>query len=161
MSAHGVFARVSLKRYSKLEKADSLLAPLLRNLGIEEGVRLAQIKNNWHKIFEKSISLHASPSKLSEGKLLLNVDSPIWIHQLTFCKVAIIDKLVKYGVKEVSFRMGKIQQRKQHQDIEGPPELSSEDSVLIAELVSGVIDRELKESIRGAVEKSFRTRNRK
>ncbi len=144
-----------------MEKADSLLGPLLRNLGIEEGVRLARLKNDWHTIFEKPISLHTSPSRLSEGELLLNVDSPIWIHQLSFCKGAIIEKLGAYGVRDVRFRIGKIPQKKQReQHARRAVQLSSDDALFISELTSGIGDEELKEAVRGAAEKSFRTRGR-
>jgi predicted nucleic acid-binding Zn ribbon protein len=144
-----------------MEKADSLLGPLLRNLGIEEGVRLARLKNDWHRIIGKPISVHTSPSRLSQGELLLNADSPIWIHQLSFCKAAIIEKLGVYGVRDVRFRIGKIPQKKQDRHAQSPGELSSDDALFISELTSGIGDEELKKVVKGAAEKSFRTRGRK
>jgi hypothetical protein len=143
-----------------MEKADSLLGPLLRNLGIEEGVRLSRIKNDWHCIFEAPLSLHACPSRLSEGELLLNVDSSIWIHQLSFLKKAIIEKLAKYGVKDLRLRIGKIQPKKQQRQTRRAAALSSEDALFISELTSSISDEDLKTAVRGAIEKSIRSENR-
>ncbi len=91
-----------------MEKAGSLLEPVVKRLGIESGVRLSRIKNDWHTLFEKPLSLHMSPSRLTGGELLLNVDSPIWIQQLNFLKKEILKKLSRYGVREIRFRIGKV-----------------------------------------------------
>jgi len=142
-------------------KTDSLLAPILKNLGIEEGVRLAQIKNNWHKIFEKPLSLHMSPSKLSECELLLNVDSPIWLQQLGYYKREITQKLYPYGVKDVRFRLGRISQvKKTESHSRKTAELSSEDTFFIEDAVSKIEDETIKESAKRAMEKSFRNKKR-
>lgn len=137
-------------------KTDSLIAPILKNLGIEEGVRLAQVKNNWHKIFAKPLSQHMFPSKLSGHELLLNVDSPIWLQQLSYYKREITQKLESYGVKDVRFRLGRISQKKQTEShTHGTAELSSEDAFFIEDVVSGIGDETIKESAKRAIEKSL------
>ncbi|MDP3260906.1 MAG: DUF721 domain-containing protein, partial [Thermodesulfovibrionales bacterium] len=69
-----------------MKRADSLLAPLIKNLKLEDAVKLGRIKTGWADIFEKPVSLHMFPAMLKEGELLINVDSPMWMQQLSFYK---------------------------------------------------------------------------
>jgi hypothetical protein len=145
-----------------MEKAGSLLGPLVKRLGIESGVRLSRIKNDWHTIFSKPLSLHMSPAKLSEGELLLNVDSPIWIQQLNYYKREITTKLGAYGVREIRFRIGKVAiVTPCKEDGQKLSELSTEDAGFIDRLAEKISDTELRNAVRGAAEKSLRVKNKK
>jgi hypothetical protein len=139
-------------------RADSILKPIFKNLGIDDGVRLARIKNNWQKIFKKPLTLHMSPSKLTEGELLINVDSPIWIQQLSYYKREIIENLNVYGVKGVRFRLGNISYAKRHKSHKREiKELSSADTLFIDDLISKINDDTLKESVKRAIEQSLKS----
>lgn len=141
-----------------MHKTSSLLEPLIAKLGIAEGVRLARLKTDWDEIFDKPLSLHMWPSKYSEGTLLLNVDSPLWIHQLSYHKNAILEKLRAYGVRDIRFRVGKLSRRaKRLADAPRLSAISGEDSSFVASLVSGIGDPELRDAIRGAAEKSMQS----
>ena len=134
-----------------MQKASSLLEPLIAKLGIAEGVRLARLKTDWDSIFEKPLSLHMWPSKYSEGTLLLNVDSSVWIHQLSYHRNAILEKLRTYGVRDIRFRVGKLSRRTtQPRDARRVREMSGEDSSFLASLASGIGDAELREAIKSA-----------
>jgi hypothetical protein len=144
-----------------MERAETLLTPLLKRLGIDEDVRLARVKNDWHSIFDKPLSSHMSPSRLLEGELLLNVDSPIWMQQLGFCKNEILSKLKKYGVRDLRLRVGKVSTKTK--DLKGPEtskikELPAEEVTFLDQLVSAINDDELKGAIRNAAERSFRAK---
>ncbi len=139
-----------------MEKAGSLLSPLLKRLGIDEDVRLQIIRNDWHTLFEKQLSMHMSPSKLFEGDLLLSVDSPVWMQQLRFCKKEILNKLGSYGVKDVRFRIGRVSQEGNRKSAASATSgLSREESLFISDLTSGVDDETLRESICRAIERSL------
>ncbi|MDP2156769.1 MAG: DUF721 domain-containing protein [Nitrospirota bacterium] len=139
-----------------MKKAETVLGPILKQLGIENGVRLQRIRNDWSDIFEKSISTHMFPATLKEGELLLHVESPAWMQQLTYYKKEIIRKLSSYAVTGVRFRLGRITKRKQKQEAEKPMRtLSSEEISFAASMVAGIRDEELKDSIRKAIEKSL------
>jgi len=140
-----------------VEKASHALSPLLKRLGLAAGVRLGRIRSEWDSLFGPTLSAHMSPSRLAEGELLVNVDQPIWMQQLTFHKRQIVEKLRPYGVKEVRFRIGRIYRTK----TPGPAvresaELSTEDAAFVETLLSGVGDENLKKAIRSAAEKSMR-----
>jgi len=140
-----------------MEKAGPLLGPVLRRLGIEAGVSLARIKNDWHRIFDKTLSAHMYPSQFSEGELLLNVDSPIWIQQLGFYKKEIVLKLGAYGVREVRFRIGRVGRTEQVKEAApAPAELTAEEKEFVEGLLETIGDEGLRGAVKAAAEKSLR-----
>ena len=139
-----------------MKKTGAVLGPLLRNLGLESGVRLARIKNDWYNIFDEQITSQLFPVSFSDGELLLHVTSPIWMQQCSYHKGDIIKKLSAYDVQNIRFRLGRIPQKKQ---VTSTPrkalELTSENRFFIADLLSDVSDEDLKEAINKALEKSL------
>lgn len=139
-----------------MKKAETVLGPMLKQLGIENGVRLERIRRDWPVIFEKSISSHMSPAVLNEGELLLHVESPAWMQQLTYYKKEIIQKLSPYAITDVRFRLGRITTKKRKQETEKPMRpLSPEEISFAASVVADIRNEELKDSIRKAIEKSL------
>jgi hypothetical protein len=139
-----------------VEKAASLLSPLLKRLGIDEAVRLQQIRNDWQTLFDQPLSLHMSPSRLFEGDLLLSVDSPAWMQQLGFYKKEILKKLAGYGVRDLRFRIGRVSPKSSQKDhSRKAAELTSEETLFISDVVSGVDDEALRDIIRKTIEKSL------
>jgi hypothetical protein len=139
-----------------MKQAGSLIGPIIDDLGIREGVKLAEIKKNWHSLFQKPVSFHTSPSKLTDGELLLNVDSPVWLQQLNFFKADIIQKLGAFGITSVRLRLGRVS-LKGHS--EGPPvrskPVSAEARAYIEKTVSAVDDEALKAAMKKAMEKAI------
>jgi hypothetical protein len=153
-----------------VKRADSLLAPFLKNLklvpegsnrGIEDTVRLSRIKSVWQNIFEEPVSLHMSPAFLKEGELLINVDSPAWLQQLGFYKEYIIKKLQSasggFDINAVRLKLGKVSynNKKNGRAIPKRNVLTKNEMVFINETISSIQNNELRESIRKAIEKSF------
>jgi predicted nucleic acid-binding Zn ribbon protein len=139
-----------------MKKAETVLGPMLKQLGIENGVRLERIRSDWYDIFEKSISPHMFPAALNEGELLLHVESPAWMQQLKYYKKEIIRKLTSYDITDVRFRLGKITKKKLKQEAQKPMRpLSSEEVSFAASVVADIRNAELKDSIRKAIEKSL------
>ncbi|PKL51716.1 MAG: hypothetical protein CVV37_05085 [Nitrospira bacterium HGW-Nitrospira-1] len=142
-----------------MKKTGAVLAPLLKNLGLESSVRLVRIRHDWYGIFDEPITSHLFPVSFSEKELLLHVTSPIWMQQFSYHKSEILKKLSAYGVEDIRFRLGRIPQRKQEilPDCKAP-ELTRENRFFIAELLSDISDETLKETIKKAVEKSLTSR---
>jgi len=143
-----------------VKRADSVLIPFIRELGIEDGVKLAEIRRNWYNLFDKPLSYHMSPLILSKGEILLNVDSPVWLQELTFYKEDIIKKMSSYGVKTVRFRLGRVS-TKVKSGIQSwksrVKQLTTEELSYIEETVSKINDEKLKETVQKAMKKSFTT----
>jgi hypothetical protein len=142
-----------------VKKTGAVLDSLLKNLGLESGVRLARIKQDWYKLFDEQISSQLFPVNFSDGELLLHVTSPIWMQQFSYHKSEIIKKLNTYGVKNIRFRLGRVPQRKpEASPPRKAPQLTSENRLFISELLTDIHDENLKDSIKNAVEKSLTSR---
>ncbi len=141
-----------------MKRIDSLLSPLVKGLGIEEAVRFEGLKAEWTKIFREPLSLHMSPSRLSNGVLLINVDTPVWLHQINFYRVEILQNLTAFGIRDVRFRIGRIhtkESRAPHRPQLKKNVLSNAASRQIEETVSKMEEGPVKESIRRAMEKAL------
>jgi hypothetical protein len=138
------------------KKADAVLGPLLKRLGIENGVRLERIRSDWAEIFDTGIAPHMFPASLKDGELLLNLESPVWMQNLTYYKKEILSKLSPYGITGVRFRLGRIQkQNHPSENKRKERKLSEEEIALIAAAVSTIHDDELKKSVQKAWQKSL------
>ncbi|MEW6214354.1 MAG: DUF721 domain-containing protein [Nitrospirota bacterium] len=147
-----------------VKRADYLLIPFIRELGIEDGVRLAEIKKKWYDLFNMPLSHHMSPFMLSDGELLLNVDSPVWLQELNFYKEDIIKKLSPYNVKSVRFRLGRVSTKIGARGKgQGAKLLTAEEISFIEDVVSPISNDELKETVQRAIKKALitgRTKNK-
>ena len=141
-----------------MRRADSLISTVIRELGIENGLRLAEIKKNWHVLFGEPLSCHMSPCMLSEGEILLNVDSPVWLQELNFYKEDILRKIASYGVRSVRFKLGRVS-TKASSEIRNRKlmvkTLKSAERTYVEETTSQIDDQELRDKVRKALEKSI------
>lgn len=151
-----------------MNRVDSLLVPFIRELGIEDGVRFAEIKMNWHNLFNKPLSYHMSLSMLSGDEIVLNVDSPVWLQELIFYKEEIIKKLSAYGVKAVRFRLGTLMSSTSRSRVSKKSEVRSQKSEVrrptheelsyIEDTVSKIDDEALRETVRRTIQKALTSR---
>ena len=141
-----------------MKRVDSLLRHLIKNLDIEDGVRLAKIRKNWRFLFQTPLPYHMAPSRLSGSDLLLNVDSPIWLQELNIHREEILRKLGRFGVRSVKFRLGKVSAvtepgEKSHKA--KPKPLNAEECSYIEQTISQINDDRLKGTIKTALERAI------
>lgn len=142
-----------------MKKTGAVLDSLLKNLGLESGVRLVRIKQDWYKLFDEQITSHLFPVSFSDGELLFHVTSPIWMQQFSYHKSEIIRKLSTYGVQNIRFRLGRVPQKPEITPLRKSHELTSENRLFISELLSDINDENLKDAIKKAVEKSLTSKS--
>jgi len=133
-----------------------LLLPVIKELGIEDGIRLSEIKKDWNNLFDEPLSSHLLPYKVSEGQILIYVDSPIWLQELQYLKEDIVKKLSPYGVRDARFRLGSVSKRF-HPGGRGRKKsktLSEEEHSFIEETVSPIKDEQLRCAVKKAVTKA-------
>jgi hypothetical protein len=139
-----------------VKKTGAVLDSILRNLGLESGVRLARIRSDWYEMFDEQVTSQLFPSTLSGKELLLHVSSPIWMQQFSYHKDQILKKLNAYGVQSIRFRLGKIPPGKQRPVVPCKvTEITSEQRLYIEELLKDIQDENLKEAAKKAIEKSL------
>ena len=149
---------------SLVKRVDSLLRPLVKDFGIESNIRFIEVKKNWHTLFNEPLSCHMVPYKVTEGVMLLNVDSPVWLQELNYFKKDIIEKLCPYGIKDIRFKLGNVTKKAgfeaRNQGV-SVKTFTPEEISYIEKTISQIFDEELRVTVRKAIEKAILSRKAK
>ncbi len=146
-----------------MKRVGTLLPPLLKELGLEEAARFERIRKEWSTVFREPLSLHMSPSALKNGELLIAVDSPVWLQQVSLFRADIVKKVSPFGVKDVRFRIGRAGRMGGRREDTAQtlsrkkPSLGADALREIDDTVSGLKDTGVREIVRRAMEQSFRS----
>ena len=76
-----------------MKKVSNVLDNILNNYGFTKKILETKVLYIWNKIVGESISQHTKAINIRYGKLLVEVDDPMWSYELTFHKNQIIKKL--------------------------------------------------------------------
>jgi predicted nucleic acid-binding Zn ribbon protein len=93
-----------------MERIKEILPRALKKQGLISGIQERVIILRWKDFVGETIAVHTQPQRLSKGRLIVNVDSPAWLHQLIFLQSDILKVLQKnWGegiIKEIHFYHG-------------------------------------------------------
>lgn len=140
-----------------MRRVDTLLNHIIRDLGIKDDVKLAEMKRLWGTLFREPLLSHMIPSLLTRDELLLTVDSPVWLQELNFCKQEILGKLTPFGVRSIRFRLGRIPTNKRRGALRTskPKNLTETEQSFIRETTAEISDDALKKTVTIAMEKAI------
>jgi hypothetical protein len=124
----------------------------MKDLGMENAMRFHLIETQWERLVGGTLALHASPASLSGSQLLIFVDAPAWLQELSFRKGEIIRKLEAFGIRDVRFRVGRIR-KPLPKPARTSRKLTEEEKMLITEILSPIGDAEVREHARLAMER--------
>lgn len=150
-----------------MQRAGSILKKFLHNYGLETGLTLATIKNQWLKLVGQTIAIHTSPDLIKGNTLFINVDTPQWMHHLSFFKQDLCHKLKPYKITEVRFKLGKLPVGDSFRKAVNISKevnsvsLSEEDLRYIENTVRSVKDDGLKEKFRVLLASTLTLKNRR
>lgn len=149
-------------------KAFSSISPVLKNLaqsfGWEKGIAVALLESRWTEAVGEAIAAHTHPDEIRFDTLQIRVDSAVWMHELSFLKKALIEKvnrfLGKNGIRNVQFKIGAIPTKTApRQNLPSPQgEPGEEEAALLHQLLSPVSDEELRKTIRKALRKHLQAK---
>ncbi len=72
---------------------NNIFNKLIKKYGLEQSVRQNEALFLWPAIVGDQIAAHTTAEKISYGKLIVRVDSPVWRNELLFQKNSILNKL--------------------------------------------------------------------
>lgn len=141
-----------------MQRVGDILRGFLKGLGSESAITINAIRKKWESIVGKTVSVHTYPDGLRNTMLFVLVDTPQWMHHLSFYKQEILEKLNTFSVKDIRFKVGKLPE----QDSGFSPELVSgqnskavlgktltkEDIMYIEDTIKTVKDEALKIKLR-------------
>lgn len=84
---------------------------MLRELGLEQRVKVGQFFSLWEEIVGEQIARHARPVEYRRGVIVVSVDSSAWLAELSqYMKPELLEKLRRRSgsitIKDVKFRIG-------------------------------------------------------
>ena len=141
-----------------MKKVGTLIPRLIKGLGLEEAMRFELIRREWTTVFREPLCLHMAPASLKNGALLISVDSPVWLQQISFFRSDILNSLRTFEVKEVRFRIGRVTPKKKGDEtaLQRQVPLGREALREIDDTVSGLEDSGLRDCVRRAMEQALR-----
>lgn len=88
-----------------------LVEGLLKKLGLERRIREAKIAQDWSRIVGSQIASHSKPAGLKGKVLIVNVDSSVWLSELSqFFKGKMLEEihreLGEKRIQDIRFRIG-------------------------------------------------------
>lgn len=97
----------------KVVSIGDVLGPLLKRLGLERRLREARIALEWDKIVGEKVAAHSRPVALKGKTLVVNVDSSVWLSELShYFKGKILEKIHdemgEKRIRDIRFRIGEI-----------------------------------------------------
>ncbi len=139
---------------------------ILKARGMQDRLHEYRIFGEWERTVGPAIARHARPIVLRGGKLVLVVDSPAWMQQLSLMKPEIREKLnAGLGgktIRDITLKLGEIASS------DGPsseekaalPALTPQDRERIEQYLQAIGDSETREMVRRVIEKDFQSKKR-
>ena len=131
-----------------MQSFQSLLNKFTKNFKLEDGVVISALRDKWTDLVGETVAVHTFPDMIKDRQLTLIVDSPQWRHHLDFLKNAICEKIERYGIDDLKFRIGKIPESKGKLSKAVEAKLTEDDIRYIENTIKNVKDEDLKETFR-------------
>lgn len=131
-----------------MQSLHHILNTFIKTYGLEGGVALNAIRSRWTEIVGQPISVHTFPDTIKGTVLTLIVDTPQWMHHLSFFKEEITKKLKPYKVSDIRLRIGRLPEQIKEEDSLDQGDLNEDDVRYIANTLRNIKDEELKEKFR-------------
>ncbi|MFQ5950179.1 MAG: DUF721 domain-containing protein, partial [Nitrospiria bacterium] len=124
----------------------------------EKGIASFQLGTAWEEAVGHQIAAHTHPLEIRFDTLTLLVDEAVWMHQLSFMKKEIIEKvnrfLGKRAIRVLRFRISPLPPRPdppEDRPVSLTAELAAPEAALLNEQVAAVTDDDLKKAIHRAM----------
>ncbi|RJP19366.1 MAG: DUF721 domain-containing protein [Candidatus Abyssobacteria bacterium SURF_5] len=76
-----------------IEPVDEVLRRLFTGGSFARRAKVAELQTCWSEIVGKDAALHCAPAKITDGKLYIHVDSPVWRQQIDLVKEQLVQKV--------------------------------------------------------------------
>lgn len=149
----------------KIDRLSATIGKILKARGLEGRLNEYRVFGIWEKTVGKVIAHHAQPQGVRGKKLMLIVDSPAWMQQLSLLKPEIIEKvnrgLGKDAIRDITLKLGEVASK------EGPADevlvrliLDPEDRAKIEQYVHEISDTEMRKAVKRVIEKDLLRKKR-
>lgn len=92
------------------EPIGKILADVLRDLGLSKKLSEQRAVIEWPDIVGRKVAEHARAVKVDNGRLFVEVDSPVWSQELTLMKQNVLrqinDRIGRKAIDNIHFVLG-------------------------------------------------------
>jgi predicted nucleic acid-binding Zn ribbon protein len=92
------------------ERIGSILDSLFKKQGIEEPIRVHRALLDWDRLAGQAVADHAQAAYIEHGTLIVEVESPAWMHRLQMQEGELRDRLNRHLgeeiIRRIRFRLG-------------------------------------------------------
>jgi predicted nucleic acid-binding Zn ribbon protein len=92
------------------EHIGRVLDSFLRQQGLEETLRVNRAALDWDCVVGDAVSRHARGSHVEHGTLIVEVDSPAWMHRLQMQELELRTRINRHlgeeTIRQIRFRLG-------------------------------------------------------
>ncbi len=150
----------------KPEKLSYTLGSILKVRGLQGRLSEYRILEQWEETVGMVIARHARPQSVRGKKLLLSVDSPAWMQQLSLLKPEIIEKvnrgLGKNVIVDIMLKLADIApEGRPAEEPSVPAHLDADELKKIEHYVREVQDPETRAAIKRVIEKDFLSKKKR
>ncbi len=131
-----------------MQLLNRILKKFIKGLDLESGIALNNLKNQWVNVVGQTIAAHTSPDTIRGKMLIITVDTPQWMHHLSFYKEDISGKLKPYNITKIRFKLGRLSEKVATGRQENNVTLTEEDLRYLKNTLKNIKDEELKEKFR-------------
>lgn len=145
-----------------MQRVGGILKRFVKDYGLETGLHLAGIKTQWQKLVGQTLAAHTSPDIIKGKTIFINVDTPQWMHHLSFYKQEMLEKLKNYGIENVRLKLGGLNESSVDETkTANAYQLTEEDAKYIEDTIQNLKNDELKEKFRTLLSDALRHKRRK
>ncbi|MBI5664786.1 MAG: DUF721 domain-containing protein [Nitrospirae bacterium] len=134
--------------WTPMDPLRKILGQFTEGLGIESGIVLTAVRRKWTDIVGPAIAAHTFPDTIRDKALTIIVDTPQWMHHLSFYKEEISEKLRFCNMQGVRFKLGRLPEKADTSLRREEAELTDEDLRFLENTIGNIKDEELREKFR-------------
>ena len=138
-----------------------ILQGVARRQGFDIKLVEYRLQSRWPEVVGEVLAAHTSPSRIKFRKLYITVENSMWLHQLTFLKGAILEKIhseIGQGLlADVIFRVGEIPTSEKAFSVGAPihPQVSAENMMTATECSRVIEDQDLRNTFTRVIAKAL------
>ena len=88
-------------RSNKPVHISDILARMKQTTVLGKNLEQAKIWEHWEKLIGKHLAAHCRPHSIKDGQLRIIVESPVWMHKLSYLKWDLLLRINRMAGKEL------------------------------------------------------------
>jgi hypothetical protein len=138
-----------------MRRTSEILNTISPNIGLRRPGPLAKIQNDWVQLVGQVVAKHTFAFFLRDHVLYLKVDTPQWLHHLSYIKHDILSQLETFEVAELKLCIGKIPPCRELNNAVETRELTDEERAFIQKTLEAIKDHDLKKAFENYLTKAM------